>query len=1009
MKIEKLNFCNINSLAGEFEVDFLHPELAGPGIFVITGPTGSGKSSILDAISFALYGRSPRQVRFQPDENEIMTHGADACSATVQYEQGGVHYRSTVSQARSKRGSNPFGLVKYSLYRLNEQKEWELMANKKGDFERLTEQITGLSFENFTRCMLLAQGDFAVFLKAGEKERAEILSTITGTEIYSRIGDIAHSHVADVQHKIDALQSLPEMEEEQRSKLEQARDEAEAKQKELEEILTRVKSCRNWLQEVDKKKKTVEREQEKARNAAQEWEEFKRTEAVNLSRAEAALAVKPAALALHTAAENLRKHTADVETTQGDCHKVKKVLGEKKTAAENALQQQLVEAPTLEAALASVREQMRPQEAELTLLKNTAVSTEKEAAEKSGELEKAENALKSLQQKVEKLNKELENLRSEQQKNSCEAAWNERLPLLQARLEDWQKAPRAAVKLPPHEQLEAEKLAMQQQVPAEEQRLENLRDIAELLRRQLGIEEQLAALYLDFREGRLERCPCCGSSVPGERRAVLNEEVQAAEDRVKSAEKELKNARARLEKLEQLHRASLLRCAFCEALGQEVADLPAAQKLVQELSRRRDEYQALCIKLAECEKKYHRFSAQLQADSARVEELRKTAAEHTKKWQDAAELYNTGSQSFALRWGAGNTAEALEKQHVAALKKLSDAVQDAESALRKQQLLATGAESKLSELERQFPAISAAYQNCEANFTKLLAEHHFADKADYESAESLVQLLPQLREAHRRLAEAAGTTAGVEKNVVEELNLLLAESPLQEGETEETLAQQEAGFQALQAQNRELLDTLLGELRADDLAHAANKETAALKKQLEIERDRHALLKKVLGDTRDGFRKFAQQITFDMLLRRANAELRHLTERYELRRRTTQDDPLGLVVIDHELGIAEGRSASNLSGGESFLVSLALALGLSHMAGTTRIDSLFLDEGFGTLDADTLQHVLTSLQKLRANGKMIGIISHVPALSDRIPARIQVSPRRGGFSTLYGSDAVKCK
>ena len=267
--------------------------------------------------------------------------------------------------------------------------------------------------------------------------------------------------------------------------------------------------------------------------------------------------------------------------------------------------------------------------------------------------------------------------------------------------------------------------------------------------------------------------------------------------------------------------------------------------------------------------------------------------------------------------------------------------------------------------------------------------------------------LPLLREKQRRLTEEAGTTAAVARSGESELEGMLAESPLQEGETAETLAEQEASLQTVQEQNRHLLHTLLGELHAADLAHRANQQTAAQKKQLEAERERHALLKKVLGDSRDGFRKFAQQITFDMLLRRANAELRHLTNRYELRRRTTADDPLGLAVIDRELGITEGRNASNLSGGESFLVSLALALGLSRMSGTTRIDSLFLDEGFGTLDADTLQHVLSSLQKLRSAGKMIGIISHVPALSEQIPARIQVTPRRGGFSTLSGSAAVQ--
>ena len=182
-------------------------------------------------------------------------------------------------------------------------------------------------------------------------------------------------------------------------------------------------------------------------------------------------------------------------------------------------------------------------------------------------------------------------------------------------------------------------------------------------------------------------------------------------------------------------------------------------------------------------------------------------------------------------------------------------------------------------------------------------------------------------------------------------------------------------------QCQELHTTLLAELCRDDLAHEKNREIAAERERLQSELYKHALLKKVLGDSQEGFKKFAQQITFDLLLEQANVELRKFTNRFELRRSTKDKKLLDISVIDHELGIVEGRSASNLSGGESFLVSLSLALGLSHLSQSTRIDSLFLDEGFGTLDADTLEQVVSSLQKLHETGKTIGIISHVPALS----------------------------
>jgi exonuclease SbcC len=125
-----------------------------------------------------------------------------------------------------------------------------------------------------------------------------------------------------------------------------------------------------------------------------------------------------------------------------------------------------------------------------------------------------------------------------------------------------------------------------------------------------------------------------------------------------------------------------------------------------------------------------------------------------------------------------------------------------------------------------------------------------------------------------------------------------------------------------------------------------------------------------------------------------------MSDRYILVRDSTE--PLELNVIDNYQA-AEIRSTKNLSGGESFLVSLALSLGLSAMAGrTVRVDSLFLDEGFGTLDEDALEIALETLSGLQRDGKLIGIISHVPALKERIGTQIQVEAGNAGRSSLQG-------
>lgn len=148
------------------------------------------------------------------------------------------------------------------------------------------------------------------------------------------------------------------------------------------------------------------------------------------------------------------------------------------------------------------------------------------------------------------------------------------------------------------------------------------------------------------------------------------------------------------------------------------------------------------------------------------------------------------------------------------------------------------------------------------------------------------------------------------------------------------------------------------------------------------------------------FRNFAQGLTFELMVAHANRQLQKMSDRYILVR--DSEEPLELNVIDNYQA-GETRSTKNLSGGESFIVSLALALGLSNMASrNVRVDSLFLDEGFGTLDEDALETALETLSGLQQDGKLIGIISHVPALKERIGTQIQVEAGSAGRSSLSG-------
>ena len=154
-----------------------------------------------------------------------------------------------------------------------------------------------------------------------------------------------------------------------------------------------------------------------------------------------------------------------------------------------------------------------------------------------------------------------------------------------------------------------------------------------------------------------------------------------------------------------------------------------------------------------------------------------------------------------------------------------------------------------------------------------------------------------------------------------------------------------------------------------------------------------ALIRAFLGPT-----VFDRVLAANPMLVQANQHLKGLSQRYALMRVPGED--LVLQIVDHYQG-DEVRSVNSLSGGESFLVSLALALGLATLsAKDTHIGSLFIDEGFGTLDPDTLDVALSSLDALQASGRQVGLISHVPGMTERIGVQIQVVPRGGGRSSI---------
>ena len=171
MKILELRFSNLNSLYGEWFIDFTHPEFIANGIFAIIGPTGAGKSTILDAICLALYGKTPRLGNITTT-NEVMSRQTGTCFAEVLFECHEGRCRSHWAQHRS-RGKADGNLIA-STHELSEGlPNGKVLENKKARVARYIEKTTGMDFERFTRSMLLAQGGFDTFLKANIEDNQE--------------------------------------------------------------------------------------------------------------------------------------------------------------------------------------------------------------------------------------------------------------------------------------------------------------------------------------------------------------------------------------------------------------------------------------------------------------------------------------------------------------------------------------------------------------------------------------------------------------------------------------------------------------------------------------------------------------------------------------------------------------------------------------------------------------------------------------------------------------------
>jgi len=479
--------------------------------------------------------------------------------------------------------------------------------------------------------------------------------------------------------------------------------------------------------------------------------------------------------------------------------------------------------------------------------------------------------------------------------------------------------------------------------------------------------------------------------------ARLNQQLQAAQQAQQQAQHQLVHQHQALANDEQQLQqglsdlASVLPQDVLKALSDDPAhaflalDQQIAQRL-QHLEQRKDEQQEQQARQVQLDKLRDQQQARLQTQQQLQHKL--AALDEQRQQAQASLDALLGQHASADAW----------QQHLDVQLEQARTV-DADTAQRLQDLRTQGVQlaSELKANTQQQQALESECQQLQGDIAQWRAAHPELDDAGLDRLLAMDDA--QLNDLRQRLQGA--------ERAIEQGRVLLQERD-QRLQQHAALMTVESSAEALEHALGELRERLAGheqqcaELRAqqadDQRRQQAHQALAGEIEQAYQQWQRWARLNALIGSASgDVFRKIAQGYNLDLLLHHANAQLRQLARRYRLKR---GGSALGLLVMDTEMG-DELRSVHSLSGGETFLVSLALALGLASMASSTlRIESLFIDEGFGSLDPESLQLAMDALDGLQAQGRKVAVISHVQEMHERIPVQIQVRRQGNGLSDV---------
>ena len=898
--------------AGETTIDFAR--FGGAGLYLITGDTGAGKTTLFDAISFALYGEGSGAVRKPEMLRSKYASPEQKTEVLFRFEDKGAIYevRRTPSYLRpARRGKGETQQLPEAELHMPDGS----VRTKVKEVNEALEDILGLNREQFLQTAMISQGDFLKLLLASTEERQKIFRRIFHTERFAALQDRLKQRSADCERTCDRLAQKIE------SCVEQLRPEGEAEAL-REAVLRGEKPAEELLSQLPELLAEGEREREKA-VAARADKEITAL-AAKLARAE-------------EAAERKRRRE----------EKAREVLAE-----QQKLEAQRQREATLSADIAakkprweklSAYRELLPKYEEVAALTEARKRGEREvqAAEQTlrraeTDVTAAEQALSAAREKHRALSGAGENLARAEAKAESLAARQKLLALVRQQIEDYKRI---------YFERQRDLKSYKESYAAYEQaNADYTTAYRHFLAGQAGI------LAEQLRAG--EPCPVCGSlSHPKVAARAAGTPSEAALQALETAQKDCQQA---AEQAAKRHSASQERLAGQERKLTERAEELFPGVAFQNLDRSAKAEEAV-------------LQAQI-AESLTVSAKCKAAATEYQRLSD--ELPALEAKRAALETARGSAQEGLSaaRQTLEGLRAAEEAgkkqLPAGEAADLQREIRALETEKETAEREEQalLAAIAETAQRLgrlEGEQKALASEHEDSNPADLTALTARLREAEAVRDALRKRAEQCSAALARNREAFLTWQKLAAEQ-----------AEALQHFRAAKS----LADTASGQLSGQE---------------------------KLMLET------YVQLDYFERIIVRANIRLMEMTEgRYELVRSKEAENKrsqsgLSLDVIDHYNG--GQRSVKSLSGGESFQASLALALGLSDTvqeeAGGIRLDAMFIDEGFGTLDEGALRNALQALLELAADARLVGVISHVPELKEKIERQIRIRKQPEGGSS----------